>query len=77
MFSRHGTQCGSKSISRGHIYRLLTNPIYTGQIAHKSQLYPGQHPALIDAEIWTAVQNQLTAKARRHRSKVDAAEPGC
>ena len=61
--------------SGGHIYRLLSNPIYTGQIAHKGQLYPGQHPALIDAETWTAVQDQFAAKARRHGSKVDAAEP--
>jgi len=62
-------------LSRGHIYRLLANPIYTGQIAHKGQLYPAQHPALIDPETWAAVQDQLAAKARRHRSKVGAAEP--
>src|SRR6516164_9734417 len=71
----HGCQRGGKPLSRGHIYRLLSNPIYIGQIAHKGQLYPGQHPALIDAEMWTAVQDQLVAKARGHRSKVDAAEP--
>jgi hypothetical protein len=71
----NGGERGGKPPSRGHIYRLLANPVYTGQIAHKGQLYPGQHPALIDAETWTAVQNQLAAKARRHRSKVDAAEP--
>src|SRR6516165_4075884 len=68
-------QRGGKPLSRGHIYRLLANPIYTGQIAHKGQLYPGQHPALIDADTWTAVQDQLAVKACRHRSKVDAAEP--
>jgi len=70
-----GIERGGKPLSRGHIYRLLSNPIYTGQIAHIGQLYPGQHPALIDAEMWTAVQDQLASKARRHRSKVDAAEP--
>jgi site-specific DNA recombinase len=70
-----GTERGGKPFSRGHFYRLLASPIYTGQIAHKGQLYPGQHPALIDAETWTAVQNQLAAKARRHRSKVNATEP--
>jgi DNA invertase Pin-like site-specific DNA recombinase len=70
-----GTERGGKPLSRGHIYRLLSNPIYTGQIAHKGQLYAGQHPALIDAETWTAVQDQLAARARRHGSKVDAAEP--
>src|ERR1700730_12713342 len=54
-----GTERGGRSFSRGHIYHLLSNPIYIGEIAHKGQLYPGQHPALIDAETWTAVRDQL------------------
>jgi hypothetical protein len=70
-----GCARGGKLLSRGHIYRLLANPIYLGQIAHKGQIYPGQHPALIDAETWTAVRDQLAAKARRHQSQVGAAEP--
>src|SRR5206468_2634050 len=39
------------------------------------RLYPGQHPALIDAETWAAVQDQLTANASDHRRKTKAAEP--
>ena len=70
-----GTERGGKSFSRGHIYHLLSNPIYIGQIAHKGQLYPGQHPALIDAETWTAVRDQLATNATNHRRKADAAEP--
>src|SRR5438034_7027740 len=70
-----GTERGGRSFSRGHIYHLLSNPIYIGEIAHKGQLYPGQHPALIDAEIWTAVRDQLATNATNHRRKADAAEP--
>src|SRR5262249_53766974 len=70
-----GTERGGKFFSRGHIYRLLVNPIYIGQIAHKGQLYPGQHPALIDDETWAAVRDQLVANAGRHRRKARAAEP--
>jgi site-specific DNA recombinase len=58
---------GGKPFSRGHIYGLLANPIYTGQIAHKGELYPGQQPALIDNETWTAVRNQLAANTNDHR----------
>ncbi|HWO86577.1 MAG TPA: recombinase family protein [Stellaceae bacterium] len=54
----NGAERGGKPFSRGHIYRLLSNPIYTGQIAHKGQLYPGQHPALIEHEAWTAVRSE-------------------
>src|SRR5438552_7165812 len=70
-----GTERGGRSFSRGHIYNLLSNPIYIGQIVHKGQLYPGQHPALIDAGTWTAVRDQLVTNATNHRRKADAAEP--
>src|SRR5438105_5264461 len=70
-----GAERGGTSFSRGHIYRLLANPIYTGQIAHKGQLYPGQHPSLIDDETWTAVRDQLAAHAGDHRRRAKAAEP--
>jgi len=45
-----GIERGRQSFSRGHIYALLSNPVYSGQIAHRGQLYPGRHPALIDTE---------------------------
>jgi site-specific DNA recombinase len=54
----NGVERGGKPFSRGHIYRLLSNPIYTGRIAHKGQLYPGQHPALIEHATWTAVRSE-------------------
>ena len=43
----------------GHIYRLLSNPIYAGEIAHKGERYPGEHEALVDRKTWEAVQSQL------------------
>ena len=42
-----GTERGGKPFARGHLYSLLSNPIYAGQIAHKGQLFPGQHLSLI------------------------------
>jgi hypothetical protein len=71
----NGTERGGKPFSRGHIYRLLSNPIYTGRIAHKGQLYPGQHPALIDTETLTAARDRLATNATNHRRRADAAEP--
>ena len=70
-----GIERGGRPFSRGHIYNLLSNPIYIGEIAHNGQLYPGQHPALIDADTWAAVRDQLAANARDHRRKAHATEP--
>ncbi len=71
----NGTERGGKAFSRGHLYTLLSNPIYTGQIAHKGEYHTGQHPALIDDETWTAVRNQLAANTGDHRRRAKAAEP--
>jgi DNA invertase Pin-like site-specific DNA recombinase len=71
----NGTQRGGKPFSRGHLYTLLSNPIYTGRIAHKGALHPGQQPALIDDETWIAVRDQLAANTSDHRRKAKAAEP--
>src|SRR6202008_4310675 len=70
-----GIERGGKPFSRGHIYNLLSNPIFIGEIAHNRQLYAGQHPALFDAYPWAAVRDQLAANARDHRRKPHATEP--
>ena len=71
----NGAERGGKPFSRGHLYTLLSNPIYTGQIAHKGQLHPGQQPALIDDASWSIVRDQLAANTRDHRHRAKAAEP--
>jgi hypothetical protein len=71
----NGAERGGKPFSRGHLYTLLSNPIYTGRIAHKGELHPGQQPALIDDETWVAVRDQLAANTSDHRRKATTAEP--
>src|SRR6201990_2042036 len=71
----NGTERGGKPFSRGHLYTLLSNPIYTGHIAHKGELHPGPHAAVIDDESLCAHRDQLAANTRDHRHKAKAAEP--
>jgi len=59
---------GGTAFSFGHIYHILTNPIYAGRIRHKANVYPGQHPAIIKPDIWDALQEQLKAAAVMPRS---------
>jgi len=54
---------GGRPFSRGHIYALLSNPLYIGRIAHRGESYEGQHAAINDPETWDAVQKQLAAQA--------------
>src|SRR5882757_4682137 len=71
----NGTERGGKPFSRGHLYTLLSNPIYTGHIAHKGALHSGQQAALIDDESWSTVRDQLAANTSNHRRRAKAAEP--
>ena len=47
------------SISRGHIYWILSNPIYVGRLRHKGQIHDGLHDAIVDQETWDRVQRRL------------------
>ena len=61
---------GGTRFSFGHIYHILTNPIYAGRIRHKANIYPGQHPAIIEPDAWDAIQEKLQAGAVMSRSGI-------
>ncbi|SLN13484.1 DNA-invertase hin [Roseivivax jejudonensis] len=63
------TRAGGGVLGRGHIHHILTNPLYAGRIRHRSQVYDGQHPAIIDPDRWDRVQAQLQAEAAKPRGK--------
>jgi site-specific DNA recombinase len=59
-----GKSTGGGLISRGHIYWILSNPIYVGRLRHKGQIHDGLHAAIIDQEIWDRVRHQLAAQTQ-------------
>jgi DNA invertase Pin-like site-specific DNA recombinase len=66
---------GGKVIDRGHIYHILTNPIYAGRIRHKKEVFDGQHPAIIDPQDWDEIQRRLSNRSGRKRGVRAAAHP--
>jgi DNA invertase Pin-like site-specific DNA recombinase len=70
-----GRQSGGTAFSRGHLYRILSNPIYIGRIPHKGRSYEGEHDAIIDAETWDKVQAQLAINAGRKRGRASSKHP--
>ncbi|WP_413718003.1 recombinase family protein [Silicimonas sp. MF1-12-2] len=63
-----GRRSGGGLFDRGHIHHILTNPVYAGRIRHRTRVYDGQHPPIIDPKTWDAVQRELKDKAARRRS---------
>ena len=54
-----GRTTGGGLISRGHLYWILSNPIYVGRLRHKGQIHDGLHDAIVDQETWDRVQRRL------------------
>ena len=54
-----GRSTGGGPLSRGHIYKILSNPIYAGRIAHKGQIHDGQHQPIVPQDLWDEVQQRL------------------
>lgn len=63
-----GRITGGSPFSRGQIYKLLSNPIFIGEIHHKGQVHDGKHEAIIDPETWLAVQQLLAASRQGERA---------
>ena len=51
---------------RSHLDRLYG--IYVGLIRHKDKVWPGLHEAIIDQNLWDAVQEKLQEASNRSRS---------
>ena len=56
------------AVSRGALFHLLRNRIYLGMIVHKGRAHPGRHQAIIDGDLFEAVQARLDANTRRRAS---------
>lgn len=63
-----GPHRGGIPFRRGSLFHLLKNPIYRGKIVHKGEIYEGEHEAIVEEDLWNAVQHRLQEKAppRRH-----------
>ncbi|GHB04962.1 hypothetical protein GCM10009069_29380 [Algimonas arctica] len=67
------SQLGGKPFSRGHLYKLLSNSVYVGRIRHKDEVYKGQHTAIVDIDLWKAVQATLETNAPKRRRSINIA----
>ncbi|MCZ2341665.1 MAG: recombinase family protein [Bacteroidales bacterium] len=55
---------GGKLFDKCSLHALLTNPIYIGRVRHQTNVYPGEHEAIVDKEVSDEVQNMMRKNAR-------------
>ncbi|MHB9036314.1 MAG: recombinase family protein [Armatimonadota bacterium] len=74
--TKHGAFREGKIWHKMHIYRMLHNRTYLGEVIHKDNTYPGEHEAIISKSVWDrahAVIAENTRVQRKHaRTKAPA-----
>jgi site-specific DNA recombinase len=64
-----GKLVGGGAFTRGHLYKILSNPIYVGRLSHRGRVHEGQHVGIVDAAVFDAVQAQLAANHHAHTAR--------
>ena len=59
-----GSVRGGIPFTKGPLAYLLRNPVYIGDVVHKGKRYPGEHEAILEVDLFGAVQKALAAQKR-------------
>lgn len=62
--TQDGKTRDGRPIDKGHIYKLLSNRTYLGELRHKDQWYQAEHPPIISRELWDSVHAILDTNGR-------------
>ena len=68
--TRKGTHVPGLPFNKTNLHKLLTNPLYVGQVKYKAERHKGEHQPLITEELWAAVQKQLSLNGTTGGAKV-------
>ena len=62
--TKKGKALGGRPFDKATLHALLKNPILTGKIPHKDELYEGEHAAIIEQDLFERVQEHLSHNGR-------------
>ncbi len=62
--TRKGTVRGGRKFDKNSLYQLLTNVVYVGKVKYKDEVHKGEHEPIIDAEVFSRVQDLLQRNGR-------------
>ncbi len=63
--TRTGQPRGGRRFTKEAVHRLLTNPVYLGQVRHRGEVYEGEHPAIVQPKVFRQAQ-KILARNRQH-----------
>ena len=63
-----GKTVGGIPFTRGPLAHLLRNRFYIGEVAFKGEVLPGEQPAIVDRQLFDAVQVKLNQHVNNHKA---------
>jgi site-specific DNA recombinase len=70
-----GAITGDKVFGDSGLRWILQNRIYRGEIEHNGVIYPGQHPAIIEKNLWDKVQLKIAENRQAPHEYLQTARP--
>jgi site-specific DNA recombinase len=67
--TKKGIVRGGAAWNKAHIYRMLHNPLYLGEVPHNGDRYPGEHEAIVPQELWESAHAILAEHHNVRRSR--------
>src|SRR6516162_7705068 len=64
-----GETVGGVPFTRGSLAHLLRNRFYIGQVAFKGEVLKGEQPAILDENLFEAVQAKLNEQVNNHKAE--------
>jgi len=62
--TKKGHEAGGKPFTKNSLFKMLTNVLYLGKITLKDEVFEGEHPAIVDEEVFRRVQRLLKRNGR-------------
>ena len=69
-----GKTVGGIPFTRGPLAHLLRNRFYIGEVCFKGETLKGEQPAIVDRQLFDAVQTKLSAQANGQEAARNASE---
>ncbi|TCI00728.1 recombinase family protein [Roseococcus sp. SYP-B2431] len=74
--AERATSKAGRPLDKGDVYKLLNNRTYVGEAAHKGQVYPGEHQAIVPRDLWdrahAVLQISPRVRANQNRAQTPA-----
>ena len=73
--TRKGRERKGRPWNKPHLYRLIHNHTYLGEVSHKGKVYPGEHKPIIERDLWDKVHTILKGNCRTRAGRVRTETP--